>query len=119
MSANLEYQDGDLYLLRIGGELKKSELDAVQADFAQHLVAAGPIKLLVVLEGFSGWERGAAWDDTEFFFAHRDDIAKIAAVGDPRWEAEVLAFSGAGLRQAPVKYFPDTGEAAARAWLAE
>ena len=37
----------------------------------------------------------------------------------PRWEADVLAFTGAGLRRGPVKFFPETGESAARAWLAE
>lgn len=119
MSASLEYQDNNLYLLRVGGSLKKSELDAVQADFSQHLAPAGPIKLLVQLEGFTGWERGADWADTDFFFSHRDDIERIALVGDPRWEAEVLAFSGAGLRKGPVKFFPETGETEARAWLAE
>jgi hypothetical protein len=87
--------------------------------FVQHLAAAGPIKLLVLLENFTGWERAAAWDDTDFFFSHRNDIEKIAVVGNPRWEAEVLAFSGAGLRKGPVKFFPETGESEARAWLAE
>ncbi len=80
---------------------------------------AGTVKLLVLLESFTGWERGAAWDDTEFFFSHLNDIEKIAVVGNPRWEAEVLAFTGAGLRQGPVKFFPETGESEARAWLAE
>lgn len=119
MSANLEYQEDNIYLLRIGGVLKKSELDAAQTDFVQHIVPAGVIKLLVILEGFTGWERGAAWDDTEFFFSHRNDFEKMAIVGDTRWEAEALAFTGAGLRQGPVKFFPETAEADARAWLAE
>lgn len=119
MSAILEYQNDNVYLLRVGGLLKKSELEAAQADFVQHIVAAGPIRLLVLLESFTGWEKGAAWDDTDFFFSHRNDFEKIAVVGNPRWEAEVLAFTGAGLRKGPVKFFDGTGESAARAWLAE
>ena len=119
MSAILDFQNDNLYLLRIAGLLKKSELDAAQAEFVQHIVAAGPIKLLVLLESFTGWEQGAAWDDTEFFFSHRNDFEKIAIVGNPRWEAEVLAFAGAGLRKGPVKFFPETSESDARAWLAE
>ncbi|MEA3210876.1 MAG: hypothetical protein QOE70_3933 [Chthoniobacter sp.] len=119
MSATLEQDNDRLCVLRVGGVLKKSELDAAQAGFVQKIVGAGTVKVLVLLENFTGWERGAAWEDTDFFFSHRDDIEKIAVVGNPRWEAEVLAFTGAGLRKAPVKFFPETGEAEARAWLAE
>jgi hypothetical protein len=119
MSATLEHQADNVYLLRIGGTLKKSELDAAQSEFVKHIVSAGPIKLLVRLEGFTGWERGAAWDDTDFFFSHRNDTEKMAVVGDLRWEAEVLAFTGAGLRKTPVQFFPSTAESDARAWLAE
>ena len=118
MSANLEHHDR-LLVLRVGGELKKSELDAVQSEFLQKIAVSGTVKLLVLLENFTGWERGEQWGDTDFFFSHRDDFEKIAVVGDPRWEAQVLAFTGAGLRKGPVKCFPETGEPEARAWLAE
>ena len=59
MSANLEQRnDKDrLLVLRVTGELKKSELDAVQTEFVRKVADAGPIKLLVILENFTGWER--------------------------------------------------------------
>jgi hypothetical protein len=119
MSANLEQRDNRLLVLRVGGELKKSELDAVQSEFMQKIAGAGTVKLLVLLENFTGWERDEAWGDTDFFFSHRNDFEKIAVVGDARWEAQVLAFTGAGLRKGPVKFFPETGETEARGWLAE
>ena len=77
-----------------------------------------PVKHIVLLESFTGWERSQAWGDTDFFFSHRNEFEKIAVVGNPRWEAEVLAFTGAGLRKGPVKFFQETGESEARAWLA-
>ncbi len=119
MSANLEQHDDRLCVLRVSGELKKSELDVVQSEFLQKIAGAGTIKLLVLLENFTGWERGEGWSDTDFFFSHGNDFEKIAIVGDPRWETQVLAFTGAGLRKGPVKFFPETGESEARAWLAE
>jgi hypothetical protein len=117
MSANLAQQSDRLFLLRIRGELKKSELDAMQDEIVAKMTAR-PVHLLVVLEEFTGWERSEAWADTEFFYSHQGDFGKIAVVGPPHWEAEVLAFTGAGIRQGPVKLFPETGEAEARAWLA-
>jgi hypothetical protein len=118
MSANLEQDNDRLLVLRVGGELKKSELDSVQSEFVKKIAGAGMVKLLVLLENFTGWER-ADWGDTDFFFSHRNDFEKIAAVGHPRWEAQVLAFTGGGFRKGPVKFFPETGESEARAWLAE
>jgi hypothetical protein len=119
MSANLEYLHDNSYQLCVTGELKKAELDAVQSEFAQYLADAGAIRLLVLLKNFTGWEKNAAWDDTNFFFSHGDKLEKIAVVGNSRWEAEVLAFMGAGIRKGPVKFFPETAEPDARAWLSE
>ena len=119
MSANLEQHDDGLLVLRIGGQLKKSELDAVQSEFVEKIAGTGTVKLLILLENFTGWERGEDWGDTDFFFKHRNEFEKIGVVGDPRWEAQVLAFTGAGLRKGPVKFFPEAGESEARAWLAE
>ncbi|MES2438031.1 MAG: STAS/SEC14 domain-containing protein [Verrucomicrobiota bacterium] len=119
MSASLEHQTDNIYLLHVTGMLRKSELDAVQADFIENLAEAGAIKLLVLLENFSGWERNAAWDENGFFFRHGDDLEKIAIVGDPRWETEMLAFAGAGVRKGPVRFHPSSAESRARAWLAE
>jgi hypothetical protein len=118
MSATLEHQNDNLYLLRVGGMLKKADLDAVQTEYVQKFSGAGTVKVLIRLENFTGWE-GAAWDDTGFFFRHLDDFEKIAIVGEPRWEEETLAFTGAGIRKGPVKFFPETDEHEARAWLAE
>jgi len=118
MSANVEQQSDRLFLLRVGGELKKSELDAVQNEIVEKMTVR-PVQLLVILKDFTGWERTEDWGDTDFFFSHRDDFGKIAVVGQPSWEAQVLAFTGAGIRKGPVKFFPETGEAEARAWLAD
>ena len=71
-----------LLVLRIAGELKKSELDAAQGGFVQKIAKTGPVKLLVLLENFTGWERTEEWGDTDFFFSHRNDFEKIAVVGD-------------------------------------
>ena len=82
MSANLEHDPDRLLIPRVGGELKKSELDAVQSEFVEKIAGEGTVKLLVLLENVTGWERGEQW--------------------------------GKG----PVKFFPETGESEARAWLA-
>jgi hypothetical protein len=119
MSATLEYQTDNLYLVRLAGNLKKSELDELQAEFVTYLAEAGAIRLLIVLENFTGWDRAGDWGDNSFFITHGDLLERIAIVGEPAWEAEMLVFVGAGVRKAPVRYYPPSGESQARVWLSE
>jgi hypothetical protein len=50
---------------------------------------------------------------------HSGKISKIAIVAESRWETLALAFAGAGVRRAPVKFFPPKDLDQARNWLAE
>jgi hypothetical protein len=119
MPATIQRESNDTYVMNISGTLLRSEFGQVQDKTAHAIDTGVKPRVLAILNNFQGWERGADWGDLEFLFSHSNEIAKIAIVGDPRWEAEGLAFAGAGFRRAPVKYFPSEQEAQARAWLAE
>jgi hypothetical protein len=51
--------------------------------------------------------------------AHDKDIKGVAIVGEPKWRDHGLAFAGAGIRKAAVRYFSPAETAQARAWLVE
>src|SRR5438094_7764661 len=119
MPVQVHYQPDDICVLRISGILKRSEFGAEQSALARKIDMGSKPRLLVILEDFEGWERGADWNDLDFLISHSGEVAKIAIVADPRWETQSLAFAGAGIRRAPVKFFPPEELAAARAWLAE
>ena len=118
MSATIKRED-KFWLFRISGVLKKAELDSAQAMAREEINKAGKIKVLLILDGFQGWEKGADWGDMTFAVDHGDDIERIAIVGDPRWETETLMFTGAGFRQTQVKFFAADQAPQARAWLGE
>ncbi len=117
MGVTIEREKGNLIVLRIRGLLRKSEWDAVLPTEARQWGPTTRVKVLVILEDFKGWERGADWGDITFFDTYGDQIDKIAIVADAKWEAEILAFAGAGFRRAPVKFFPVSQLTLARAWL--
>ena len=119
MSAKIEFEDNDICVLRIGGTLSQPEFATCQAELAKKIDAGSKPRLLVVAENFEGWQRFADWNDLDFMLSHGGAIAKIALVGDQRWETSALAFAGAGVRRAPVKFFPLDQLAQARVWLAE
>ena len=70
MPAQTQYQPNDTYVLRISGVLKRSEFGAEQNALARYIDAGSKPRLLVILENFEGWERGADWDDLDFMISH-------------------------------------------------
>jgi len=119
MPATIQYEPNDICVLRISGTLKGSEFAVEQSAISQKIDAGAKPRLLVILEDFEGWERGADWNDLDFLISHSGEIAKIAILAEPRWETLALAFAGAEIRRAPVKFFPPEELADARTWLAE
>jgi hypothetical protein len=119
MPLTIEHQPNDICVLRISGTLKRAEFGASQEDLARKIDLGAKPRLLAIAENFAGFERGADWDDLDFLLSHSGEIARIAIVAEPRWEVQALAFAGAGVRRAPVKFFTPDQLAEARAWLAE
>ncbi len=103
--------------VKITGELKKSELDRIQGVASEAIKHRGKIRMLVTLENFRGWERGADWEDMTFALEHDNDIEKVAVVGDPKWKGPVYAFLGKGFRPVAIEYFASTDLKRAQQWL--
>lgn len=108
---------GNLISVKITGELKKAESDRMQAIAAEFIKREGKIRMLVFLENFIGWEKGADWADTSFQSKHDSDIEKIAIVGDEKWRNLVLAFTGKPFRPVEIEYFTPSQLEQAHAWI--
>jgi hypothetical protein len=119
MSVQIKYEPNETCVLRISGILKRSEFGAEETELARHIDTGLKPRLLVILEDFEGWERGADWNDLDFYISHGRKISKLAIVAEPHWETSALAFAGAGVRRTPVKFFPPDELEQARSWLAE
>ncbi len=119
MTAEVLVVPGNVYVFRISDVLKRAEFDTAQRELARNIAAGASPRLLVILERFEGWEHVDGWADIDLFTAYGHKIAKIALVSESRWEAEVMAFAGAGYRSTPVRFFLPADEPRARAWLDE
>jgi len=118
MGATVE-KEVDVHVLRITGLLRKAELNSVQARAAADWGPDTRGKVLVLADGFLGWDRSDNWDDVSFHAVYGRRIDKIAIVADPKWETQLLMFTGAGIRRTPVRFFAPDQTTQARAWLAE
>jgi len=119
MPIALQGEDGGICRVEIRGTLRKSDFARSQDDLAAEIRRQGRVRLLILLSAFEGWAPDAGWNDLSFYIKHGDDIDRIAIVGDEKWRSHALMFSAAGLRRAPVEFFPDTALATARTWLSE
>lgn len=120
MSAHLTYDPAtQLAELHISGVLKRADMADFENEIARRIDAGQLPRVLVLLENFGGWQKGEDWNNFDFMFSYGDQIAKISIVGAEAKEAEVKAFTGAGLRPTPVRFFTADEIEAARDWLLE
>ncbi len=108
--------DGTL-TVRFSGKLAHAELTALQKDAAGIFDRHTKLRLLVIAEGFRGWEREGAWGDLSFQIKYDRKIERMAIVCDERWENLALLFTSKGFRRFPIQYFPPAQMDDARAWL--
>ena len=117
MGITIQPEEDNLRVVRITGLLRKSEMDAALAAEARKWDPATRLKVLVMVEDFKGFERGADWGDITFLVKHDHQIERIAIVAERKWETDALTFAGAGFRKGEVRFFPQNQLAQARAWL--
>lgn len=117
MPIRWQLEQDEVAVFRVSEKLDKDELEQVQSECETAIQKIGNIKILVILENFSGWKKAEGWEDTSF--ASRNDayIDKMAIVGDSEWRDLAYAFTLKGLRPVPIEYFNATQETEARAWL--
>lgn len=116
MSAEIVGWNDGILVARVSGMLRPSELAAIHAAIAPHLREHGQVAMLILAEGFQGWQAGEDWTDMSFM-ENDPFIAKMAIVGDRRWEELASAFTAKGTRPFPIEYFGERELELARAWL--
>jgi hypothetical protein len=104
-------------VIRVTGTVSRRDIDLAVPEIEQALELANePLKLLIRLEDFEGWEIGGLWEDMTFSIERRGAFGRIAVIGESTLEkwGTMLAvpFTGSELR-----FFPHEREDAAWEWL--
>ncbi len=117
MACEITRIDGEIVHIRLTGIMKSNDQQSMQ-DAGKKLIDQGiKPKLLVTLDSFQGWEKGADWGDVGFMLTAGKNITKIALVGDERWKDDAFAFVGKGLRPTEIEFFPAAAAKDAETWL--
>lgn len=117
MSCEIMVNKGSLLVVKIAGKLAKSELEASQKVAVDLIKREGRARLLILAQTFDGWEDGVDWGELSFMIKYDSQIERIAIVSEKKWEDELLAFTGKGIRSGQVRCFPSNHVSPARTWV--
>ena len=116
----IEHSDDNRKLLiRASGRLSAGDYEAALPELRHAMaVAPGPLRVLVRLEGFEGWEFSAFWKEIEWTLTRSGGLGRVAIVGETRTEewGTKLANLVTGTE---MRFFPLDREAMAEHWLDE
>lgn len=116
MAIEIIPSDGEnLLAIHLSGTLHKDDYRQFVPEVERAIRDKGKVRMLVEMSEFHGWDAGALWEDVKFDARHFRDIARLAIVGDSKWEKWMAAFCKP-FTTAKVKYFPKGQESDARAW---
>lgn len=119
MSIVIEHNRKGYLVCRASGTLTKADYDAALPEFENALALRdGPVRVLIALEDFRGWEIGALWEELKFDVRHLDDFGRVAIVGDTKWEEWGIKLSKPFF-SAEMRYFDLDHKDEAERWLDE
>lgn len=109
--------DGDMIVVRASGTLTTKDYESAIPELEHAMeLSNGPLRILMRLEDFRGWEIGALWRELEFDLKYRGDFGRIAVLGDSALEKWGTTLS-APFAKAEMRYFAIDRENEALEWL--
>ncbi|MET0894083.1 MAG: STAS/SEC14 domain-containing protein [Pseudoxanthomonas sp.] len=119
MANHIIQLDGeDFVRARISGRMSFVDQKALESLAVKMVDAGRPVRVLLTLEDFQGWEKDERWgDDFDFTFEYGDRIEAIAIVGEEGWRQQALLFVGKGFRRTRIEYFPPDAAGLAEDWV--
>lgn len=118
MGAQILGLTGGVLTVKVSGKLEPREWTEAQRSAAELIRTHGPVRILILTDGFLGWVKSEEWGNLSFQIENDRWIEKMAVVADEFWKDLALMFTGQGLRPFPVEHFRTEQEDQARAWLA-
>lgn len=99
------------------GDVRADDYEAVMFPAVEAAAAAGPLRIVVVFEGFQKMSSGASWEDLKLGTEHLGGWKRIAVVTDLEWMDHLIAVFG-WMSPGKVKTFTLAERDEAIAWVA-
>jgi hypothetical protein len=107
---------GNTIAVRVSGTLGDADYEAFLPRLEELIEEHGPLRMLVDMHSFEGWEDSSTWDDFAFGMKHCSDFERVALLADKIWE-DLVPIHTEKLLEAEVRRFPLTSKETAWNWL--
>jgi len=107
---------GRRFYVKATGKLTDADYKAFTPLLDDAVARNGPLRLLVDMSEFEGWELRAAWDDLVLGVRHWNDFERVALIGSARWE-EVSVRIMDRLNPGRFRFFEPDKRAEAKTWI--
>lgn len=101
--------------LKLNGKLRDQDYDAMIPELNRRIEEHGELSLYIQMENFDGWTPKALWRDAQWDLAHRNDLVRVALVGESNWQKAFSALF-APFSSAEIKHFEPAQHRAAFIW---
>lgn len=112
----METETDGTVVLKVSDKLTKEDYDRCVPELERLAQASGPLRILIRLHDFHGWDLGALWEELKFDTTHQGDLGRVAVVGEKTWHEWGTRLSKPFFK-AEVRYFDHHETPAARTWL--
>ncbi|VAV82315.1 hypothetical protein MNBD_DELTA01-654 [hydrothermal vent metagenome] len=116
MIEKLDRSAGKMVGYKISGKLHDEDYKKFVPEIEAVIEKEGPVRVLLVMRDFHGWDLHAAWDDLKFDIKHYKDLERIAMVGENKWEEWMTKLSKPFIK-GNVRYFDSHELEEAWKWL--
>ena len=106
--------------IRLTGELAAEDYDRLAPHLEEKARAHGPLRVLVLMEDWNGWDSlTAMWEDLKLDAALNEHASgRLAMVGEEDWE-RWMTEAAKLLTEGKLRYFDRSALAAAWTWVQE
>ena len=111
-----EENDGKVLVVQVTGKLVETDYEQFVPEFKRLAVKHGKLRLLFDMNDFQGWDACVLWVDTKFAANHFSSIARLAMVGEKRWQHGMAMFCKP-FTSATIRYFDYSDAHTVRQWL--
>jgi len=109
-------KEDNVLRVEVSGRLTQEDYDDLVPSWESFIARHGKIRMVFVMRDFHGWEPHAAWDDFRFDLQHRQQVERIAMVGEKKWQHWMTKVA-AWFVDANVRYFDVSDESEAERWV--
>jgi hypothetical protein len=110
--------DKNILFTKVEGKITESDFEKLKPAFEKLLGKFGKVRWYYEMQNFIGWEVRTFFNDSAWSLSHRNDIEKIAMLGEKKWQ-EMMTELMKPFTSAVIKYFPESEIREAEKWIEE